>query len=167
PASRGPGTMRAPRAASSAGQSTCLTCPRPLSAVAPDPAEHKSPERPRRNYWGIRPPPDAHLLSRSSLRLPLVPRIGPSGSRFGDSRAPYRIDMTGPATNSIASRPVTAQVRTFIARRPDVVFDYFADLRNEPQYNRQGREITKTSPGPIARGTRFEGAHSGLGRVTW
>jgi hypothetical protein len=63
--------------------------------------------------------------------------------------------------------PVTAQVRTFIARSPEVVFDYFADLRNEPQYNRQVHGITKTSPGPIARDTRFEGAHSGFGRVTW
>ncbi len=39
-----------------------------------------------------------------------------------------------------ASQPasVTARVRIFIAREQEVVFDYFADLRNEPQYNRAG-----------------------------
>jgi hypothetical protein len=64
-------------------------------------------------------------------------------------------------------RPVTAQVRTFIARPPEVVFDYFADPRSEPQYNRQVGAITKTSPGLVAQGTTFEGEHRGLGRVTW
>ena len=62
---------------------------------------------------------------------------------------------------------VTAHVRVFVARDPEVVFDYFADLRNEPQYNAQVSEITKSSPGPIGQDTTFEGVHSGFGRVTW
>ena len=49
----------------------------------------------------------------------------------------------------------------------DVVFDFFADLRNEPQYNRQVSGIRKTSPGPIGQNTTFEGSHRGLGPVTW
>jgi hypothetical protein len=62
---------------------------------------------------------------------------------------------------------VSADVRILVARRPEIVFDYFADLRNEPQYNRQVRGIKKTSPGPITRGSTFEGIHRGFGRVTW
>jgi Polyketide cyclase / dehydrase and lipid transport len=69
--------------------------------------------------------------------------------------------------SSSEPRPVTAQVRIFIARMPEVAFDYFADLRNEPQYNRQVSGITKTSPGPVGQDTRFEGSHRGLGHVTW
>jgi hypothetical protein len=68
-----------------------------------------------------------------------------------------------------ASQPtsVTAQVRILIPREREVVFDYFADLRNEPQYNRQVSGIRKTSPGPIGQGTTFQGSHLGLGPVTW
>jgi hypothetical protein len=69
--------------------------------------------------------------------------------------------------SSCESRPVTARVRIFIACMPEVVFDYFADLRNEPQYNRQVSGITKTSPGPLGLGTTFQGSHRGFGRVTW
>lgn len=63
--------------------------------------------------------------------------------------------------------PVTARVRILIPRDREVVFDYFADLRNEPQYNRQVSGIRKTSPGPIGLDTTFEGSHRGLGPVTW
>lgn len=66
-----------------------------------------------------------------------------------------------------APQPVTADVRVFIARRPEAVFDYFADLRNEPEYNRQVRGILKTSPDPIGADTTFEGLHRGFGRITW
>ena len=65
------------------------------------------------------------------------------------------------------SASVTARVRIFIPREQEVVFDYFADLRNEPQYNRQVSGIRKTSPGPIGQNTTFEGSHVGLGPVTW
>jgi len=62
---------------------------------------------------------------------------------------------------------VTAQVRIFIRREPNVVFDFFADLRNEPRYNQQVSGIRKTSPGPIDRDTTFAGQHLGIGPVTW
>ena len=75
--------------------------------------------------------------------------------------------MNRPASNSFTSRPVTAEVRTFINRTREVAFDYFADLRNEPNYNPQVREIMKTSAGPVGLDTQFEGTHSGFGRVTW
>jgi hypothetical protein len=64
-------------------------------------------------------------------------------------------------------RLVTADVRVFIAREPDTVFDFFADLRNEPQYNGQVAGIVKTSAGPIGPDTTFEGSHRGFGRVSW
>ena len=62
---------------------------------------------------------------------------------------------------------VTAAVRLFIPRTAETVFDFFADLRNEPQYNGQVSRVRKTSTGPIARYTTFEGLHRGFGRVTW
>jgi lysophospholipase L1-like esterase len=69
----------------------------------------------------------------------------------------------------LSSQPasVTARVRIFIPRERELVFDYFADLRNEPQYNRQVSGIRKTSSGPIGQDTTSEGTHVGLGRVTW
>jgi len=63
--------------------------------------------------------------------------------------------------------PVATRVRIFIPREPGRVFDYLADLRNEPNYNRQVSGICKTSPGPIGQDTTFEGSHRGFGRVTW
>ena len=63
--------------------------------------------------------------------------------------------------------PVVARVRIFIPRTPEEVFDFFADLRNEPQYNAQVSGVRKTSPGPIGRDTTFAGSHVGLGKVTW
>jgi hypothetical protein len=65
------------------------------------------------------------------------------------------------------SAPIVARVRIFIAREPQAVFDYFADLRNEPQYNSNVSAIQKISPGKIGHGSTFEGLHRGLGRVTW
>jgi hypothetical protein len=75
--------------------------------------------------------------------------------------------MTAATPSSTDPRLVTATVRVFVARDPSAVFDYFADLRNEPQYNGQVAGIRKTSPGPIGADTTFEGAHRGFGRVTW
>jgi polyketide cyclase/dehydrase/lipid transport protein len=62
---------------------------------------------------------------------------------------------------------VSSTVRVFIRREPDAVFDYVADLRNEPQYNGQVSAITKTSPGPVGHGTTFVGLHRGFGPVSW
>jgi hypothetical protein len=75
--------------------------------------------------------------------------------------------MTAGTPRSPDSRLVTAEVRVFVAREARTVFDFFADLRNEPQYNGQVAGIVKTSPGPIGPNTAFEGSHRGLGRVTW
>ena len=73
---------------------------------------------------------------------------------------------TEDARASFASS-VTARVRVFLPQAPGVVFDYFSDLRNEPQYNGQVSGIRKTSSGPIGLNTTFSGSHRGLGPVTW
>lgn len=65
------------------------------------------------------------------------------------------------------SHPVTAGVRVFIPRPADVAFDYFADLRNEPEYNPQVSGITLTSPEPVGPGSTFTGTHRGFGPVSW
>jgi hypothetical protein len=75
--------------------------------------------------------------------------------------------MTAEGAAPPGPAPVTAHVRIFVRRTPEQVFDYFADLRNEPQYNGQVSGIRQTSPGPIGPGATFEGSHVGLGRVTW
>ena len=63
--------------------------------------------------------------------------------------------------------PITAQVDVFVPRPPEAVFEYFADLRHEPEYNPEVHDIRKITEGPLARGTRFEGLHDGLGPVSW
>ncbi|HET9084229.1 MAG TPA: SRPBCC family protein [Candidatus Limnocylindrales bacterium] len=75
--------------------------------------------------------------------------------------------MTARNHRSFQPTPVSARVRIFVRRTPEVVFDFFADLRNEPQYNSQVSAIRKTSGGPIGRNTSFEGSHRGFGRVSW
>jgi Polyketide cyclase / dehydrase and lipid transport len=75
--------------------------------------------------------------------------------------------MTAGTPGTPDPRLITAAVRVFVARAPDMAFDFFADLRNEPQYNGQVAGISKTSPGPIGPNTTFEGSHRGFGRVTW
>jgi len=55
-----------------------------------------------------------------------------------------------------------------IHRLPEQVFRYFADLRNEPQWNRgHVRDVVMTTPEPIGPGSAFEGLHPGFGRATW
>ena len=75
--------------------------------------------------------------------------------------------MTASKIRQSASPTVTAGVRVFVKREPAAVFDYFADLRNEPQYNGQVSGILKTSSGPIGRNATFEGSHRGFGPVSW
>ena len=72
-----------------------------------------------------------------------------------------------PLNASLQPAPVTTRVRTFIPQEPEVVFDYLADLRNEPRYNGQVSGIRKTSLGSIGLNTVFEGSHRGFGQVTW
>ncbi len=64
-------------------------------------------------------------------------------------------------------KPVIAEVQVFVARPPEEVFAYFADLRHEPEYNAQVHDIRKTTEGPLRLGTTFEGQHDGLGAVSW
>ena len=64
-------------------------------------------------------------------------------------------------------KPIATQVEVFIPRPPQAVFEYFADLRHEPEYNARVHDVRKTTDGPLACGTRFEGLHDGIGTVSW
>lgn len=64
-------------------------------------------------------------------------------------------------------KPIATQVEVFIPRQPQAVFEYFADLRHEPEYNARVHDVRKTTDGPLACGTRFEGLHDGIGAVSW
>jgi uncharacterized protein YndB with AHSA1/START domain len=52
-----------------------------------------------------------------------------------------------------------------IDRPVDVVFDYVADQRNEPQYNPQMVRAEKITPGSVGKGTRFRSAVASRGRT--
>jgi hypothetical protein len=52
-----------------------------------------------------------------------------------------------------------------IGRPVDVVFDYVADQRNEPQYNPQMVRAEKITAGPVGKGTRFRSAVAARGRT--
>ncbi len=65
------------------------------------------------------------------------------------------------------NEPIVAHVRRYIPVPPERVFAYFVDLRNEPDYNGQVRNITKTTDGPVGAGTAFRGEHVGFGLVSW
>ena len=76
-------------------------------------------------------------------------------------------DAAGPLEEELLM-PVKAGHETRIARPPETVFDFFADLRNEPQWNEgHVRDVKMTSAPPIGRGTTFEGSHPGFGTATW
>ena len=53
---------------------------------------------------------------------------------------------------------------TRIARAPEEVFDYLADLRNEPQWNPDAADVVLAGGAEIGRGTTFELTHRSLGR---
>jgi hypothetical protein len=50
---------------------------------------------------------------------------------------------------------ITASWQIRIARPPEQVFDFVADLHNEPQFNPDASNIVQESPGPIGPGTVF------------
>jgi uncharacterized protein YndB with AHSA1/START domain len=52
-----------------------------------------------------------------------------------------------------------------IRRPPDVVFDYVADQRNEPQYNPRMVRTEKITEGPVGQGTVFRSAVAFAGRT--
>lgn len=63
---------------------------------------------------------------------------------------------------------VVAEHETQIKRPREIVFDFFADLRNEPEWNHgHVRDVSMTSAPPIGLGTTFEGKHPGFGKATW
>lgn len=49
----------------------------------------------------------------------------------------------------------------------DGVFDFLCDLRNEPLYNGQVRDIQLSTPPPVGKGAQFAGHHVGFGPVAW
>jgi hypothetical protein len=53
----------------------------------------------------------------------------------------------------------------WIGRPVDVVFDYVADQRNEPQYNPQMVRAEKITPGPVGKGAQFRSAVAARGRT--
>ena len=59
----------------------------------------------------------------------------------------------GTALRPLPRRAVENSIE--IVARPDVVFDYVADVRNEPEWNPQMSQVEKLTPGEIGRGTRF------------
>lgn len=63
---------------------------------------------------------------------------------------------------------VSVDTAVLIRRDPATVFRYFADLRNEPHWNRgHVRDVRLVSPEPVQRGSLFEGRHPGMGLATW
>ena len=52
-----------------------------------------------------------------------------------------------------------------IKRSVEDVFDFVADERNEPSYNPRMLRAEKTTPGPIAAGTRFSAETRTMGRT--
>ncbi len=53
-----------------------------------------------------------------------------------------------------------------IERPVEEVFDFVADERNEPRYNKAMLRAEKVSDGPIGRGTRFRAEMASMGRRT-
>jgi uncharacterized protein YndB with AHSA1/START domain len=51
---------------------------------------------------------------------------------------------------------IRASWQTRIARPPEEVFDYLADLDNEPEWNPDASNVTRISPGPVGLGTVWE-----------
>jgi Polyketide cyclase / dehydrase and lipid transport len=45
--------------------------------------------------------------------------------------------------------------RTTVARSPEEIFDFLADLRNAPKWEPNCQAVEKTSDGPIGKGTTF------------
>jgi hypothetical protein len=58
----------------------------------------------------------------------------------------------------------TIEGEIVIGRPVDVVFDYVADQRHEPQYNPRMVRAAKVTEGPVGRGARFSSAVMSRGR---
>jgi uncharacterized protein YndB with AHSA1/START domain len=55
------------------------------------------------------------------------------------------------------------EVRIGVPR--EIVFDYLADARNEPQWLPGAKNVRKTTDGPVGLHTRFEGEYARAGAV--
>ena len=59
---------------------------------------------------------------------------------------------------------ITARWQQRIERPREQVFDFVADLHNEPQFNPDASNIRKETPGPIGLGTVFSEDYRRVGR---
>lgn len=60
---------------------------------------------------------------------------------------------------------VSIKGETVIGRRPETVFDFVADERNEPRFNPHMLRAVKLSDGPVGKGTRYRATMKSLGRT--
>jgi carbon monoxide dehydrogenase subunit G len=65
----------------------------------------------------------------------------------------------------LGDRMLEARGTTEISRSPEEVFDYLADLRNEPLWLPGAADIRLTSDGKVGRGSTFEGTYARAGQV--
>jgi hypothetical protein len=66
------------------------------------------------------------------------------------------VRMDGPTNTAAARRAGTvAEQGIDIAAPAKAVFDYVTDLRREPEWNPQMRDVQKLTPGPIDVGTTY------------
>lgn len=64
--------------------------------------------------------------------------------------------------------PIKARATIEIPRPVAEVFAYFADIRNEPDWNHgHVHSIRKVTEGPIGLDTVFLGGHAGFGEASW
>jgi polyketide cyclase/dehydrase/lipid transport protein len=61
---------------------------------------------------------------------------------------------------------VEARWHIRIARSPEDVFDFLADLRNEPQFNPDASNVQQVTPGPIGLGTSYTEDFRRIGAYT-
>jgi carbon monoxide dehydrogenase subunit G len=59
-----------------------------------------------------------------------------------------------------------ARGRAQIDRSPEEVFDYLADVRNEPKWLPGAADIVLTSEGEVGPGSTFQGTYARAGTVT-
>jgi carbon monoxide dehydrogenase subunit G len=60
---------------------------------------------------------------------------------------------------------ITHEVQARLDQPLEEVFDFLVDFRNEPAWNPDCLSVEKTSDGPIAVGSTFEGRMKGIGKL--
>ena len=61
---------------------------------------------------------------------------------------------------------ITAEAELQLSRPLEEVFDFWADVRNENDWNPGSQGWEQTSPGPVGPGTTFKGEVQGMGAMT-